>query len=262
MTCITCSHVWLLRRFFFISCNVSDSTAQIETWVSEGSLASISLLAVLHISLFHSVHFQQLGAEEYFKSIQGRVVFSCMENFIYPWYSRKCRFLNLFLPSYSKPVFAHLGMALHVLSLPVPGQLHHLPLLRCCCCYRCYWKGEFTLHTSPSESSLKLPPSESEYFTISLTISVLTVSLWSIFWTTTPTRIFHCVWGTWNISYLHSEFTDTSRAACWERSMMIHCEWPQVSTAIKQRLPQAKCHTACCTSVLCEGLAYTLLCLA
>ena len=62
--------------------------------------------------------------------------------------------------------------------------------LQCCC-----WKGEFTLHMSLSESSLKLPSSESEYFTISLILSVLTVSLWSIFWTTTPPRIFHCVWG-------------------------------------------------------------------
>jgi len=164
--------------FFFISCNVTDSTAQIQTWVSEGPLASFYLLAVLHISLFHSVHFQQFCADEYFKYIQGRAVFSCMEIFIYPWYSRKCRFLNLFFPSYSKTVFAHLGMALHVLSLPVPGQLLHLPLLHCCCCCCCCcWKGEFTLHMSLSQSSLKLSPSESEYFTISLTLSVLTVSL-------------------------------------------------------------------------------------
>jgi hypothetical protein len=171
LTCMT------IKKTFFISCNVSDSTAQIQTWVSEGPLASCSLLAVLHISLFHSVHFQQFCAEEYFKYIQGRVAFSYMEIFIYPWYSRKRRFLNLpqcsFHPT-SKPVFAHLGMALHVLSLPLPGQLH-LPLLRCYC--QCWQKGEFTPHMSLSESSLQLPPYESEYFTISLILSVLTVSL-------------------------------------------------------------------------------------
>ena len=95
--------ICLFFFFIFISCNVNDSTVQIQTWVSEGHLASFSLLAVLHITLFHSVHFQQSCAEEYFKYIQGIVVFSYMEIFIYPCYSRKCRFLNLlnmFFPSY------------------------------------------------------------------------------------------------------------------------------------------------------------------
>jgi hypothetical protein len=72
------------KIFFFISCNVSDSTAQIYTWVSAGPLASFSLLAVLHISLFHSVHFQQFYAEEYFKYMQGRVVFSYTEILFIP----------------------------------------------------------------------------------------------------------------------------------------------------------------------------------
>ena len=86
-------------------------------------------------------------------------------------------------------------------SLPACTWTTSSSLLRCYCCC-CCWKGEFTLHMSLSVSSLKLPPSESKYFTISLTLSVLTVSLWSIFWTTTPSSIFHCVLGTWNISYL------------------------------------------------------------
>jgi hypothetical protein len=101
MTCITCSHDY---RKNFISWNVSDSTAQMQTWVSEGPLASFSLLAVLHICLFHSVNFQQFCAE-YFKYIQGRIVFSYKEMFIYPWYCRKYMFLNLlnmFFPSYLK----------------------------------------------------------------------------------------------------------------------------------------------------------------
>jgi hypothetical protein len=77
--------------------------------------------------------------------------------------------------------------------LPLPGQLHDLPLL---CCYRwCCQKGEFTLHMSLSETSLQLPPPESGYFTVSLIFSVLTVTLWSVFWTTTLSRIFHFTWG-------------------------------------------------------------------
>jgi hypothetical protein len=70
----------------------------------------------------------------------------------------------------SKSVFAHLGMALRVLFLPLSGSgckvsssASSLLLLL---------KGEFAPYVSLLESSLKLPSSESESLTISFILSV------------------------------------------------------------------------------------------
>ena len=49
--------------------------------------------------------FEHFWAEEYFKYIQGRAVLSYLENFIYPWYTGECRYLNrlnLFFPAQLK----------------------------------------------------------------------------------------------------------------------------------------------------------------
>jgi len=92
-----------------------------------------------------------------------------MEIFIYPWYSGEGRFLNrlcIFHPN-SKSELARLGRALCVHFLPLSDSdwktLSSSLLLQL--------KGEFTKHVSLSESSLKLPPSESESFKISLILS-------------------------------------------------------------------------------------------
>ena len=77
-------------------------------------------------------------------------------------------------------------MALRVLFLPLSGSdwktsSSSLLLL----------KGEFISHVSLSESSLKLPPSESESFKIYLILSVPIKFLWNIFWIRTRSGIFH-----------------------------------------------------------------------
>jgi hypothetical protein len=71
-------------------------------------------------------------------------------------------------------------MALRVLFLPLSGSgwrtssSSSLLLL--------LLKGEFTSHVSRSESSLKLPPSESESFRISLILSVLIKFFFEVFY--------------------------------------------------------------------------------
>jgi hypothetical protein len=60
----------------------------------------ICCVAYRLVSFFYK--FEHFWAEEYLKNIPGRTVLSCMEIFIYPWYSGEGRFLNrlsLFFPS-------------------------------------------------------------------------------------------------------------------------------------------------------------------
>jgi hypothetical protein len=119
--------------------------------------------------------FEQVCAEEYFKYVQGRAVFELFGNFylsLVLWkkqVSESCEFFS-FHPN-SKSVFARLGMALRVLFLPLSGlgctvssSASSVRLL--------LLKGEFATYVSLSRSSLKLPSSESESFTISLILSV------------------------------------------------------------------------------------------
>ena len=102
----------------------------------------------------------------------------------------------------SKSISARLGRALPVFFLPLSGSgwtisssLLLLLLL--------LLKGECTLQVSLSESSLKLPPSESKSFTISLILSFpINIFLWSIFWTRTQSGFFHVACGAQNISLL------------------------------------------------------------
>jgi hypothetical protein len=103
-------------------------------------------------------------------------------------------------------------------------------------------KGEFTSHVSLSESSLKLPPSESESFKISLFLSVQIKFLWSTFWTRTRSGIFHIACEARNTICLvrpHWYF----RPACWESGHNDSlCLMVGRSAGIKQR------HTLCRTS--------------
>jgi len=104
----------------------------------------------------------------------------------------------------SKSEFAHLGRALRVFFLPMSGSgwtissssLLLLLLL----------KRECTLQVSLSESSLKLPPSESESFTISLMISFTINTFHEVFseLTLSPgfSMFFHVACGAQNITVL------------------------------------------------------------
>jgi hypothetical protein len=116
---------------------------------------------------------KQVCAEKYFKYVEGRAVLSYLVIFIYPWYSGKHRFLNLqsfSIHPNSKSVFAHLGMALRVLFLPLSG--FHCTISSSASALLLLLKGEVALYVSLLESSLKLPSSESESFTVLLIVSV------------------------------------------------------------------------------------------
>jgi len=144
--------------------------------------------------------YEHFWAEEYFKYIPGRTVLSYMEICIYPRYSGEGRFLNslsLFFPSQLRICIGTFRKGL-ACSVPascqvLTGKLPPLLLLL---------KGELTLHVSLSEGALKLPPSKSESFKISLILSVLIKFLWSIFWTRTWSGIFHIACEARNIIWL------------------------------------------------------------
>jgi len=112
---------------------------------------------------FLRYNFQHFWAEEYFKYIPGRTVLGYMEIFLFILGTlEKVGFWTEFLLSILKSELARSGTALRVLFLPLPSfhwKTSFSSLLL---------KGEFTLHVSLSKSSLKLPPSESESFKISL----------------------------------------------------------------------------------------------
>ena len=104
----------------------------------------------------------------------------------------------------TKSVLARLGRTLHVLFLPLSGSdwrtsFSSLLLLLL---LLLLLKGEFTSHVSLSETSLKLPPSGSKSFKISLILSAPIKFLWSKFWTRTQSGIFHIACEARNIIWL------------------------------------------------------------
>ena len=104
----------------------------------------------------------------------------------------KVGFWTEFVLPILKSELARLGTALCVLFLPLPSfhwKTSFSSLLL---------KGEFTLHVSLSESSLKLPPSEYESFKISLIFSVPIKCLWSVLRIRTRSGIFRIACNPWN----------------------------------------------------------------
>jgi len=157
----------------------------------------------------------------------------------------------------SKSVLACLGRAPHVPFLPLSGSdwktSSSLLLLV---------KGEFPSHVSLSESSLKLPPSVSESFKISLILSGQIKFLWTIFWTRTQSRIFHIACDARNIIWLvrpHWYF----RPTCLERGhndslhLIAGVNCNKTKTWIESNVK-----TACWQPFPRESPAYTLIWLA
>ena len=117
-------------------------------------------------------------------------------------------------------------------------------------------KGEFTSHVSLSQTSLKLPPSESESFKISLILWVPIKFLWNIFWTRTRSGIFHNACNARTILWLfrtHWYF----RPACLERRhngslrLMAGVSCHKTKTWIESNVT-----TACCATVPSQSPAY------
>jgi hypothetical protein len=80
-----------------------------------------------------------------------------------------------------------------------------------------------TVHVLLSESLLKLLPSESESFTISLFYQFWQTFLWSIFCTRTCSGVFHIACGEQNISWLVKPHLSFRSACYWDRqSDLLH----------------------------------------
>jgi len=173
-----------------------DSIMQIQIWDSEGPLASFSLFAVLHISLFHSVYVWIILCWRILQMHPRGAVLSYREIVICPCYSRKCRFLNLlnlFFPSRLK-IFIWTfrnGPATSV-SASLWFWLDSSFLFLCLLLLQLI--GEFGSHMSLSESSLKLPPSELVSFMV-LLFYLFGYNFYEVFYVLEPGPWFSTVLG-------------------------------------------------------------------
>ena len=168
MTCVTCSCIWLSQRIFLFLALRLYSTDLSDREPSCFFLF-ICCFAYQFVSFCMSLNIS--GLKNISNISQGELSWVIWKFLFIPGTPENAGFWTVWICSFypnSKSVFAHLGRALHILSVPLSGSgwktSSSSSLLL---------KGEFTLHVSLSESSLKLPPSESKTFTISLISSVL-----------------------------------------------------------------------------------------
>ena len=137
-----------------------------------------------------------------------------MSTIIY-WTVRICSFH----PN-SKSVSAHLGRALHVFFLPLSGSgwtISSSSLL-----FLLLLKAECTLQVSLSESSLKLPLSEFESFTISLIVSFPINIFCEVFSKLTLSPCFLCC--LWCAKHHPTTVTTLICSQAWcEKGKVTHC---------------------------------------